>query len=88
MIANKVFTTEHVVWVVSITLLVVALIMLFLGIVSKPKRDKVALALKKEQKKLKKQEKELAKTKKKADKLETKAEALLPAPAEESKDSE
>lgn len=91
MIANKMFTTEHVVWVVSITLIVVGFIMFCLGIISKPKVDKIALALKKEQKTLKKQEKELlkaekavSKTKKKADKLEEKASALLPAAEEES----
>ncbi|MBO5374246.1 MAG: hypothetical protein J6A54_02200 [Clostridia bacterium] len=75
MIANTLFTTSLVIWVVAITLLVVALIFLVFGFVSKPKVDKALKALKKEQKKIKKQEKELLKSQKRAQKLEGKVEA-------------
>ncbi len=83
MIANEMFTTYHAIWVVSITLLFVSLMMLVVGFVSKPKVDKDALALEKQEKKLKEQEKELAKkemelekAQKKKDKTQKKVLAL------------
>lgn len=88
MIANKLFSITHVVWIVSCTIILIGLFLIFLGLVSKPKVDKALLALKREQKKIKKQEKELLKSKKKAIKLEGKVEIesetlALEAPKEE-----
>lgn len=74
MIANKLFSITHVVWVVSVTILLVGAFMILLGFISKPKVDKALLALKREQKKIRRQEKELAKAQKRAERLESKVE--------------
>ncbi len=76
MIANDIFTTEHVIWIVSCTLILISLVFLFLGFISKPKVDKAQLALKREQQKLKKQEKELKKQEKLVEKTQKRTESL------------
>ena len=77
MIANRVFSITHVVWVVSVTIALIGMFLIFLGFISKPKVDKALIALKREQKKIKKQERELLKSKKKASKLEGKTEKMI-----------
>ena len=93
MMANDdVFTTNHIVWAVSCVLILVAVIFLALGFISKPKVDKTIKRLKKQQKKQRQEEKALArqqkktlKSRKKTEKLEHQlnenAIAALPAPS-------
>ena len=76
MMTKTIFSTHHIVLAVSAILILVAIIFLFLGIISKPKIDKAVKKLKREQKKLKKQEKLREKQEKRTLKAEAKVKKL------------